>query len=212
MGAEREDSVNVTLDDLDAAFGPEWKTPGLFYAYEPALRFELGIGSHPLDRFLSALERAARIATHLIGDVNDLTLVVMSWPDPERSSVTGLLQLCRALRGCGLPIPDRQLLRLQPANDKSQAPGGLQMTAPIGAEQVRRVLWAAVGHDLGIQPRVPARLYLASTSRGVLLHPYDDRGMDVVGTSVDSIRSAYKEFESWLLSNDLERMKRTFER
>jgi hypothetical protein len=59
---------------------------------------------------------------------------------------------------------------------------------------------------------VPARLYLASPSRGVLLHPYDDRGLDVVGTTTDSIRSAYEQFRDWLLRHDLEKMTRAFGR
>ena len=197
-------------DKLDTTFGTAWFAPPLFYKYETALRFELGSGQHPLDRFLSAYERAAAITSHLLGNADDLTLAIVFWTDTDKPCASELFRLWRALRTCGLPAPDRQSLGFLRIKEHGESTGILRMTMTIGEEHIRRALWAAIAHDLGVQPNMPALIFLASISLGVLLHPYDDRGLDAVGTSVDSIRSAYEQFHDWLLTDDLARMIRTF--
>jgi hypothetical protein len=203
--------MNVTPERLDTIFGPQWSEPGLFYAYELALRFELAKGSHQIDRFLTAHKRAAAVTSHVLGDANDLTLVVLLFADSDKPGVSGLLRLFRGLEACGLPTPGRQSVRAKRAGQSDyETAVVLELTAPMGKEHIPRVLWAAIGNDLGIHPKVPARLCITSISRGVLLNPYDDRGMDVVGTTVDCLRSAYERFGDWLLSHDLSKMTRAF--
>lgn len=203
--------MRVTPAQLDTTFGPAWSEPGLFYAYEPALRFELAIGAHPIDRFLSAYERAAAIASNVLSGADDLALAISFCADSERPGATALLRVCRGLRACGLPAPSRPAVRVRPG-DQSVGDGlaVFEFAVTIGPEAIARVLWAAIGHDLGVRPTVSARLYLASLSRGVLLHPYDDRGMDLVGTSVAAIRPFYDRFRDWLLDRDQEKMTRLF--
>jgi len=77
--------------------------------------------------------------------------------------------------------------------------------------QLDILLWASVGKEGEITPKVRwLDLYVADVERGLLLYVYDDRGMDVIGPSKDSLEPYYREFGKWLLDYDLPRMDATF--
>ena len=54
-------------------------------------------------------------------------------------------------------------------------------------------------------------LRLGPVNRHLLLHPYDDRGVDVVGEPTEDIRFLYEDCRNWLLDYDIERMRNIFE-
>ena len=54
-------------------------------------------------------------------------------------------------------------------------------------------------------------IFFFDTTRHLLFHPYDDRGLDVVGKTADDLRFLYEECKNWLLEYDMERMKVIFE-
>ena len=54
-------------------------------------------------------------------------------------------------------------------------------------------------------------VFFFDTKRHLLFHPYDDRGVDVVGKTTEDIRYLYEECRNWLLDYDIDRMKTTFE-
>ena len=44
----------LTPEMIEKEFGSVWCEQGLFYSHPQSLRFELGVGEHPIERFLSA--------------------------------------------------------------------------------------------------------------------------------------------------------------
>ena len=54
-------------------------------------------------------------------------------------------------------------------------------------------------------------IFFFDTNRHLLFHPYDDRGVDIVGKSANDIRFLYNDCQNWLLDYDIDRMKNTFE-
>ena len=54
-------------------------------------------------------------------------------------------------------------------------------------------------------------IFFFDTTRHLLFHPYDDRGLDIVGKSPKDIRFLYEDCRNWLLEYDMERMRNTFE-
>ncbi len=54
-------------------------------------------------------------------------------------------------------------------------------------------------------------IFFFDTTRHLLFHPYDDRGLDIVGKSPEDIRYLYEGCRNWLLEYDMERMKNIFE-
>ena len=53
-------------------------------------------------------------------------------------------------------------------------------------------------------------VFFFDTTRHLLFHPYDDRGVDVVGETTEDIRFLYEDCKNWLLEYDMERMQTTF--
>ena len=64
--------------------------------------------------------------------------------------------------------------------------------------------------NLGFR-ELSSAVFFFDTRRHLLFHPYDDRGVDIVGKTTEDIRFLYKECRNWLLDYDIERMKQTFE-
>lgn len=64
--------------------------------------------------------------------------------------------------------------------------------------------------DLGFR-ELSSAVFFFDTKRRLLFHPYDDRGVDVVGETTEDIRFLYEDCRNWLLEYDIERMQNTFE-
>ena len=47
-------------------------------------------------------------------------------------------------------------------------------------------------------------------ARKVVVHPYDDRGMDVIGPDRDSLMPLYERLNGWLLDHDRNAMDAKF--
>jgi hypothetical protein len=190
-------------------FGSAWCNPALFYSYARALRFELALGEHPIDRFLSAHQRALAVTERAFQDADDLHLSVKIYLKAETPGVAPLLRTFRGLQECGLPLPHRESIEVSQAawdHERWQC----IMSIPIRRCHVSRVIWAAVGHDIGIEPRLPAAVYIVSPSVGILAHPYDDRGMDVIGPNTTRLKDLFETHRTWLLDHDLATMQRCF--
>lgn len=64
--------------------------------------------------------------------------------------------------------------------------------------------------DLGFR-ELSSAVFFFDTKRHLLFHPYDDRGVDVVGETTEDIRFLYEGCRNWLLEYDIDRMKSIFE-
>jgi hypothetical protein len=57
-----------------------------------------------------------------------------------------------------------------------------------------------------VEPKAAVVSYLLDPDAAVLLHVYDDRGMDLTGLTAQSVAPFYGEFDRWLLDHDRDRM------
>lgn len=196
----------VSPGELYRTFGPNAFQPWLFYANEPALRFELSLCGPRVDLFTQAYDRAREIAEFVFRDTDRLVLVASwygAWP-PIRA-----LGVFRSLRQCGIPLARPRACWTEPAGDGFEEPRTL-VSFPVERAVLHRVLWGALAADLGITPQLECRVYLADPERGVLLHPYDDRGMDVIGPNRELLSLLFHRFRHYLLAYDLRRMEGFF--
>lgn len=194
------------LDHINEHFGPAALDHALFYSHAPALRFELAGGDVAVDRFSQAYDRARQIAHAAFRTSESLTIVLACY------SVSGNehASMLRAARLCGVDIPAVRDRDTRSPRTGSGAPERSLIAFEIGQEVVPRLLWGALAQELGIQPRLLGDLYVADVARGVLLHPYDDRGKDVIGPGVKVLSELYTGFAEWLLAYDLKRMQKFF--
>jgi hypothetical protein len=82
----------------------------------------------------------------------------------------------------------------------------------LGHDKVARdtLLWHAIAAEMPVYPSAPVVTFLLDPSRSVLLHVYDDRGMDLISDNPAKLRGQYSEFSDWLLDYDRERMAKLF--
>jgi len=199
----------VTRDTLYEVFGPRALRWALFYANERALRFELSTSGGLIEQFEGAWDRGREILDHVFRDTERVA-VVLSWIVEEPSPLR-YVSVFRALRECGLRVERPYEAWTEPCEDEDWKDAERVFVAfRVGRDGVRRLLWGALASDLGIRPRLLCEVYLADLERGVLAHPYDDRGMDVIGPSRDLLRDFYTRFNPYLLDYDRPRMDAAF--
>ena len=196
----------VSPGELHGVFGPHAFGPGLFYAHEPALRFELSQHGPRVDLFTQAYDRAREVAEFVFRDTARPVLVVSGYGAERPLRALGVF---RSLRECGIPLARPRAWWTEPAEEGFVEPR-LFVSFPLEKTVLHRVLWGALAADLGVRPRLECLVYLADPERGVLLHPYDDRGMDVIGPNRELLSLLFHRFRHYLLEYDLRRMEGFF--
>lgn len=198
----------VSPETLLGTFGPHAFQSGLFYLHEPALRFELSREGPRVDLFVQAFDRAREVLAHLFRDVAEVTAVV-AWfgaGPPLRHR-----EVFRALRACGLRrIPRPRACWAETFRDEWGEEPRTLVSFRLPTEHLHRLLWGALAADIAIEPRLPCRVYFLSPELGVLVHPYDDRGMDVIGPGRERMAELFARFGPYLLDYDRERMEGFF--
>jgi hypothetical protein len=174
---------------------------GLFYRWPVGIRFQLGP-----DVFR---ERAPKLYEVVFAPEDSCVIVSQDWPDH-----TALHQ--RYSRVFFLPgaFDSRYPLGLQ----------SLEMTAgEHGEQETFSLQWAQVparsfqygavfegiaSADHAQTPSVSGRIYFLNPAREMIIHMYDDRGLDMIAASRAALIPIYRTFSDWVLDADRERTPR----
>jgi hypothetical protein len=72
-----------------------------------------------------------------------------------------------------------------------------------------RVLLKAIAHyDFPFfKPNVQLETYILNTTKKMIFHMYDDRGLDIASSQKKSLATLYNKHENWLLDYDIETMR-----
>jgi Domain of unknown function (DUF3885) len=182
-------------------FGDKALNSGLFYLYPESLRIELS-GSQPYIRmFLRAYDRAKAVINFVLGDRLETNICLSFYGD---KSLIGNLSVFRNLRSCGIKIPKTvEIWQHQQQNEDEE---NLTLTRTfmcfdIKITEIDLFLWGLFANELGISPRNSCCLHLFDFDLQILFHPYDDRGMDIIGNK-SLTKQIYEKFNDWLLDYD----------
>ena len=188
----------------------------LFYHAPVGIRFEIG-GEEPiyLDRSAAklktnpayvqrALDRAAAIYRAL-PEVPDL-LRIDGYPDEEPAE--SLLTVIR--QRMGLPVPDEQLPAIE-LDEDGDTHAQVQFYWDLSGItfQPEQLLQEIILGDIGGWSGFVSSVYLTGPGP-FLYHLYDDRGLDVLGSSRELLLPLYHQFHGWILKYDLEKIDRLF--
>lgn len=188
-------------------------------AADVRLRFERGGEQfdnivEQVPRFLQAHSRASTVADALF---RDGCVGVVAWdgrkPYPAglpRRTIDGFV----ALRSTGFAVPQATDWRapLYPDPSDDEADVWTLRSYDLGRNKVARdtLLWHAVAAEMPIYPSAPVAVFLIDPETPLMLHVYDDRGMDVIGNAPAKLKKLYSRFADWLLDYDRERMAKLF--
>ncbi len=192
-------------------FGDNALAHGLFYLHSPSLRIELS-GDRPyLQMFLRAYERSKAIIDFGLGDLQTITVCLSFY---GVKSLVGNLSVFRNLHKCGIAIPKTAEIwsvRAERVFDEDWELMRNFICFDIKFIEVELFLWGTLANELGIRPRSGCSLYLFDFDRQILFHPYDDRGMDIIGSDLGLLHQIYLKFNDWLLDYDRQAMDASFQ-
>lgn len=180
----------------------------LFYSYPDGLRFELSEGGTAIGLFLSAHRKASEICADIFDSKGCLTVCLRCYRyDESRFSYR---QILRSLSDAGIEIPAVREVWMTGHDDEGVSSLFLAFEAP--AVLLSNLLWCALASDFGsIKPNPVCSCYLFNLERDLVVFPYDDRGMDVVGPNRDLLVMLYRKYGAYLLDHDMPTMRQSFE-
>jgi Domain of unknown function (DUF3885) len=196
---------------ISQVFGTKVFEGGIFYLYHQSLRVELS-GSRPyIKMFLRAYERSKAIIDFGLGDLETITVCLSFYGG---APLVSNLSVFRSLHSCGINIPKTAEIWQQQEKHAFDEDWDLIKTFicfDIESTQIDLFLWGLLANELGIRPRSITHLYLFDLDRQILFHPYDDRGMDIIGKNKALLKQIYLKFNDWLLDYDRQVMDQSFQ-
>lgn len=198
-------------------FTEQWLAP--FRASPFSLRFELGgetFGDDaPVPRFTQAFDRATKVAQDVF-ELSDRVFALVA-------AFSGLADDISAPGRDGFGALAAAGFRSRPMREW-RAPTwpsrpGQEDRAPcdwrsfdLGGDPVQRdvLLWCAISSEIAVEPKASVSSFLADPDRKILLHVYDDRGMDVTALEREALLTTYRSRQAWLLDHDRKRMSEAF--
>ena len=202
---------------MDVKFDASWDAA--FRQSPFSLRFELGgeafsNADAPVPRFVQALTRARAIRDALFSESSQIIAVAACSPE----TVVDFFAPCddgfAALSALGLRSSAIQEWKA-PLDPHDMEDGDLDfiwrsfdVTSDTASQDA--LLWCSITYEMPISPKAPVISFLGDFTKGLLLHVYDDRGMDVTALEAAARLSIYEAFDPWLLDYDRDRMKSAF--
>ena len=188
-------------------FGKNSFQHAIFYSNENCLRFELSEGakydSH-ISMFTTALERSTEVIETVFQKSDELSICISFAGD---SFVSNLSQF-RELSDLGVKLPKTRHIFSEWNEEEEWYQNYVFFN--ISKTELHKFLFGKMANELGIRPSYWFDVYIFDLGLGVLAHPYDDRGMDLVGSNKPMLSRVYKQFNSWLLEYDMGVMKQWF--
>ena len=169
---------------IESLFDGRAFDPSLFESYPNKRRFELSTGGATVEQLLFSLQKAHCILTDIFADGSPLVVCLRTRSEDSLFSHRTLIS---ELYNAGINISGTHCLWMSPvANDERYDPSveewwfNLAFEVPLSS--LRALLWCTHASDFGsIRLRPTCTVYLFNISRQVLVLPFDDRTMDVVG-------------------------------
>jgi hypothetical protein len=199
--------------EIEQTFAGKAFARPLFYSYPGGLRFELSETGGIVEQFLTAIRKSLDICADIFVDAPALLVCLRIYSGSNRFAHRATI---RALRSAGIDIPAERTVWSEEIDPEEWCCEGepeywinVAFEAPV--TQLQAFLWCALAKDFGeIQPNPQCDFYLFNLQRQVMVFPYDDRGMDVVGPNRDLLSQLYGRHNDYLLDYDRGAMDDTF--
>ncbi len=207
----------MKFQQIEAAFGLQEFPHAIFYEFPWGLRFELSdvetsSGTMHIERFLDALARAKAI-THACVENSDKLTVLFSRYGPKKP-VPATNRAIRQLEDIGFDSSRLGYLgAVRQDDDFEDLRYRHWYSCRLTKEpaELDKLLWNCVAEDMGVEPYAEwTDIHFVDLHKRMIVHVYDDRGMDVVAMDKKTIEPFYTKFNDWLLDYDREKMDQQF--
>jgi hypothetical protein len=166
--------------------------PGFEFGGDVLARWTLGL------RFnigLDYVDRATRIYEQAFQNTADIVLISQDWEwDADPNRWYSLFSLARLFRATPSAPSSREFKQLE----EEDAYTITWAILPRSDLDARLLFQAIANQDHGRTPSVRGRIYLLDPGAELLLHMYDDRGLDVISTRRTHLIPLHEQFGDWL--------------
>ena len=168
-------------------------------------------------RFLQAIDRSRAVASAAFASSSSLCAVTSTFEGERRSNRQW--SSFQSLRALGFEYQFGQAERVKQHEAEYIQEAGDELYCywrvaefPNEPRAIAALLWASVAKELDVLPksRWIGSIYVVDFDRGIALHVYDDRGMDLIAVDPSALRPIYEEFTDWLLDYDRPRIEAKF--
>lgn len=185
----------------------------LFYRWPIGLRFDLGGRATATAEADHVRERATALFNRVFSPSDMCIVVAQDWPEENRhpwlAAVLPLFDFAQG-NGVGLEAPHGQL-EAQDEEEPEVGPHTLTwVEQPVRTFQCELVFEAIANADHARRPAISSRVYLINPLTNIILHMYDDRGLDLISANKGALCSLYSDFNLWLLDYDRARIAEIF--
>lgn len=187
---------------IETVFGKKAIDHALFYENEGSLRFELSEGGSYAEMFFQAYAKASEILGAVFEEQEEVQACLGFYGE---KTLLGSLSVFRGIRDCQISIPKSECEIWQGIESEEELLR-TYVAFPVQKGDLPKLLWSALAIDLGVQPRANCDVYLFSIKQEILVHPYDDRGMDVIGPNKAVLQGLFNKYRHYLLEYDMEVM------
>jgi hypothetical protein len=166
----------------------------LFNQWPIGIRFEIGI---------EQVSRAAKLYEIIFAKADDCILVSQDWTVGEE--IANRSTPLFATPGI-LPSDPTQLqsVKISPVDE---TPYRLTWTrlSPL-AFNAAQMFQAIANRELGGIPKVSSGVFVIDPCSKVIMHMYDDRGLDIIAAELNTLRPLFESFGDWILENQRHRI------
>lgn len=198
---------------ITQTFGPAAYGDALFYSVPGGLRFSLSENGEALDQVLTALRKATAVLEFAFSGNEKILICLRRWMGASPFSLRHSLRELAAA-GIRIPVEREYWLEVVPTAERWEEDveeWSAIVAFEIPVSSLQSLLWCAFTTDFRpLKPNPGCSIYLIDLAQGFLVHPYDDRGMDVVGPNHELLSGLYRRFTSMLLDHDRSTMDATF--
>jgi hypothetical protein len=166
----------------------------LFNQWSVGIRFEIGI---------EQVSRAAKLYEFVFAKADDCILVSQDWTMGEE--IVSRSKPLFATPGI-LPSDPTQLQSVE-ITPFDEAPYRLTWTrlSPLAINAPQMFQAIANREQDGI-PKVSSGVFVIDPHSMVIMHMYDDRGLDMIAAELNILRPLYENFGDWILDNQRHRI------
>ncbi len=167
----------------------------LCHSVPNGLRFALSEGGSQLDQVLTALRKATDICTDIFGGQAAMLVHLQMPAPPTPFALRGAI---RELRMTGIGFSQEWETWI--TEDSGDDGHWVNCAFEAPTSKLQSLLWCALVTDFGaLRPNPHCLVYLIDKTREIIVHPYDDRGMDVVCREPSRLADLREKHGQWLL-------------
>lgn len=161
----------------------------LFEQWPVGIRFEIGV---------KQVDRASQLFTFVFGKAEDCVLVSQDWVVagelPEKFSplfkTPGIFHT--------QPV-QFQAVEVSPFDETEYRLKWTRLSPQHF--DANRMFQAVANREQGGVPKISSGVYVIDPRARIIMHMYDDRGLDVIATRIDALRPMFDRYSAWILEN-----------